>query len=83
MTPWTWWAGELDDDVYALAEATTKEEVIRRASIGMKPSDQFRIVEARSSEAMKYEGQDFVPFLRTRNEEIVTIGPVAVKGGAA
>lgn len=78
MTPWTWFAGNLDDDVYDLAESGTREKVIATAldaSTGwLKPGDQFRIVEARSSTAKKYEGSDFVPFLRTRNEEIVTVG---------
>lgn len=78
MTPWTWFAGNLDDDVYDLAEAETREKVIEAAldaSTGwLKPGDQFRIVEARSSTAHKFEGSDFVPFLRTRNEEIITVG---------
>lgn len=78
MTPWTWFAGNLDDDVYDLAEADTREKVIAAAldaSTGwLKPGDQFRIIEARSSTAKKYEGSDFVPFLRTRNEEIITVG---------
>ena len=77
MTPWTWFAGNLDDDVYDLAEADTREKVIAAAldaSTGwLKPGDQFRIIEARSSTAMKYEGSNFVPFLRTRNSEIVTV----------
>ncbi|MBK0020922.1 hypothetical protein IAE29_03270 [Ochrobactrum sp. S46] len=78
MTPWTWFAGNLDDDVYDLAEADSREKVIAvalDASTGwLKPGDQFRIVEARSSTAKKYEGSDFVPFLRTRNEEFITVG---------
>lgn len=80
MTPWTWFAGNIDDDVYDLAEADTREKVIASAldaSTGwLKSGDQFRIVEARSSTAKKYEGSDFVPFLRARNEEIITVeGP--------
>lgn len=75
MTPWGWWAGELDDDVYNLAgDEPTREAVIKAASSGMKPGDQFRIVEARSSTDQRYEGSDFVPFLRTRNKEIITVG---------
>ena len=77
MTPWTWFAGNLDDDVYDLAEADSREKVIAAAldaSTGwLKPGDQLRIVEARSSTAKKYEGSDFVPFLRTRNAEIITV----------
>lgn len=80
MTPWAWWAGEIDDDVYSLAmEEPTREAAIREASRLLRPGDQFRIVEARSSTDRRYEGSDFVPFLRTRNNEIVTVGPVKVK----
>ncbi|KAB2680526.1 hypothetical protein [Brucella tritici] len=78
MTPWTWYAGHLDDDVYDLAEATTREKVIEAAleevTGWLNPGDRFRIIEARSSDAKKYEGADFVPFLRTRNAEIIEIG---------
>lgn len=78
MTPWTWFAGNLDDDVYDLAEADTREKAIEAAldaSTGwLKPGGQFRIIEARSSTAQKYEGSDFVPFLRTRNSEIIPVG---------
>lgn len=81
MTPWAWWAGEIDDDVYALAEGNSREEVIRVASQGMKRGDRFRIVEARSSTDARYEGADFVPFLRIRNFEVVTVGPVPDNGG--
>jgi len=79
MTPWRWWAGELDDDVYNLAgDEPTREAVIRLACHSLKPGDQFRIIEARSSSDRKYEGSDFVPFLRVRNAEIITVGPVKV-----
>lgn len=76
MTPWTWWAGEIDDDTYGLAEAATREDAIREASQGLKPGDKFQIVEARASTAAQHDGSDCVPFLRTRNHEIITVGPV-------
>lgn len=85
MTPWRWWAGELDEDVYDLVEdCATREEVIQAASRQLSPGDQFRIVEARASEDRRYEGSDFVPFLRTRNKEVITVGPVlaATEGSA-
>ena len=79
MMPWRWWAGELDDDVYNLAgDEPTREAVIKVARYGLKPGDQFRIVEARASSDRRYEGSDFVPFLRTRNAEIITVGHVEV-----
>lgn len=73
MTPWTWHAGHLDDDIYDLAEEPTRERVIEVASLYLAVGDQFRIIEARSSTNAKYEGADFVPFLRTRNAEIITV----------
>ncbi len=83
MTPWTWFAGNLDDDVYDLAEADNREKVIEVASRQLPPGDQFRIVEARSSTAKKYEGSDFVPFLRTRNQEVITVEDCRHLGGDA
>lgn len=75
MTPWRWWAGELDDDCYGLAgDEPTREAVVQRACRELKPGDQFRIIEARSSTDARYEGADFVPFLRTRNKEVITVG---------
>lgn len=53
------------------ADAPTREAAIERASQQLNVGDQFQIIEARSSDAQKYEGSDFVPFLRTRNHEIV------------
>jgi hypothetical protein len=84
MTRWEWWAGDIDEDDYGLEGACpTREDVIRRVSRYMKPGDQFRIIEARSSTDRRYEGSDLVPFLRTRNKEIITVGPVAVEAGEA
>lgn len=80
MTPWSWWAGELDADAYDLAaEEKTREAAIQVASRQLKPGEQFQIIEARSSTDAKYEGADLVPFLRTRNHEIITVGPMTAK----
>jgi len=73
VTPWTWFAGELGEDVYELAEENTREKVIETAMRHLSVGDQFRIIEARSSTAKKYDGSDFVPFLRTRNAEIIEV----------
>lgn len=73
MTPWTWFAGEIDEDVYDLAEGDSREKVIEAAMKHLSVGDQFRIIEARSSIAKKYEGSDFIPFLRTRNAEIIEV----------
>lgn len=78
MTPWSWWAGDLGADAYGLAcDDKTRDAAIQVASRQLKPGEKFQIIEARSSTAAKYEGADFVPFLRTRNHEIITVGPVA------
>lgn len=83
MTPWQWWAGELDNPTYDLAgDCATREDVIREAIRFLKPGEQFRIVEARSSEDRRYEGSDHIPFLRTRNNEIITVGPIAAQPSA-
>jgi len=89
MTPWSWYAGEIGEDTYDLAaDAPTREAAIEQASQQLNVGDQFQIIEARSSDAQKYEGSDFVPFLRTRNHEIVSVwgdtcsvGRQALKGG--
>lgn len=74
MTPWRWWAGHIGEEFYDIAEASSREEVIAAAEREIGPGDTFEIIEARSSEAAKYEGSDFVPFLRTRYHEIHTVG---------
>lgn len=89
MKPWYWYAGEIGEDTYELAsDAPTREAAIEQASQHLSVGDQFQIIEARSSDAQKYECSDFVPFLRTRNHEIVSVcgdtgsdGRQALKGG--
>jgi hypothetical protein len=76
MTPWSWWAGDPDEDAYDLAcDCPTREAAIREALRMVAPGGQFQVIEARSSEAAEHEGSDLVPFLRTRNHEILTAGP--------
>ncbi|EJL21935.1 hypothetical protein [Novosphingobium sp. AP12] len=76
MTPWRWWAGHVGEESYDIAEEASREAVIAAAERELGPGDTFEIIEARSSEAAEYEGSDFVPFLRTRNHEIRTVGQV-------
>lgn len=71
-TDWEWFAGVVGDESYALAGGCkTREEAIadglREAALG----DEIEIVEARSSTDMRYEGADVVPFVRTRNHEVI------------
>ena len=82
MTPWSWWAGELDAETYDLAcDVPTREAAVVEASRQLKSGDTFQIIEARSSEDRRHEGSDLVPFLRTRNHEIITVGPVVASAG--
>lgn len=73
MSPWSWFAGEPDMESYGLAEEASREAVIAAALKDLEPGDVFEIIEARSSDAKKYEGSDFIPFLRTRNHEVFTV----------
>lgn len=80
MTPWSWWAGEIGEDCYDLAcECKTREEAIQQALRRVSVGERFNIVEARSSEAKEHEGSDLVPFLRTRNAEVLTAGPTLLR----
>ncbi len=77
MTPWLWFWLERGDgeDGGWQGERATREQVIREAQRELPVGASFRIVEARSSTAARYEGADCVPFLRTRNHETLTNGP--------
>jgi hypothetical protein len=73
MTPWRWWVGHFEEiECY---EGYSNEVASRDEAIawGKKewPGQLFYIIEARSSEAMQHEGADIVPFLRTRNKELI------------
>lgn len=77
MTPWQWhwmeeggcdygdWGGEHD----------TRDQAVRDACRELPAGTRFHVIEARSSTAEKYEGADCVPFLRTRNKELLVNGP--------
>lgn len=83
MTPWRWYAGIPGEDNYDLAwDCASRDEVIREAVRELEPGDTFQIIEARASEAAEHEGSDCVPFLRTRNHEVLTVGPALAKQGS-
>lgn len=75
-TDWAWWAGIVGDESYALAcECKSRDEAIREA-LRNAPDDEdceIEIIEARSSNARKYESGDYdvIPFTHTRNHEII------------
>lgn len=77
MTPWRWFAGDVDDHVYSLAcDCLSRDEAIRQAVRRLRTGELFQIIEARSTEDVRAIGrEDYVPFLRTRNHEVLTAGP--------
>lgn len=85
MTDWEWFAGDYgsveNEGVYPAGPFPTKTEAIAELqSIGIEPIDgkqMIYVIEARSSTAMRYEGEEVVPFLRTRNKELIELGPRA------
>jgi len=76
MTPWFWWWLEEGDDEDGgwRGERSTREAVVAEAQRELTAGTPFYVMEARSSEAIKYEGADCVPFLRTRNKERLIAG---------
>lgn len=81
MTPWQWWAADEDDACcgeWNMGEFSSRAEAIAGANRELPPGTPFRIIEARSSESLQYEGADIVPFLRSRNQERLVTGPRAV-----
>ena len=79
MTPWAWYWKSEGDDSYG-EECSSREAVIAAAHREVDPGATFEIVEARMSESLKYEGDDFIPFLRSRNHEVLT-APEPTGGG--
>lgn len=74
MTPLSWYAGEVDEFAYDLAcDEPSREAAINTVVAQLEVGDQFQIIESRSSEAKRYEGDDITPFLRTRNHELITV----------
>lgn len=71
MSPWAWYWKHADDEAYG-EECATREAVIAAAHREVQPGELFEIIEARMSEAVEHEWSDVVPFLRSRNHEILT-----------
>lgn len=72
MTGWEWWAGHLDEPIYDIAGGcASRADVIAQARENIGDRETFRIIEARSSTSLKFEADDFVPFMQTRNAEII------------
>lgn len=79
MTPWRWWWLEEGDEPQGgwQGDCDTREDAIANAQRELPRGARFYVMEARSSEDMRYEGSECVPFLRTRGKELLTNGPVA------
>lgn len=68
MSAWGWfWGGYDDEPMYG--EFTSREEAIADAEGNLPPGEPFKVIEARTSSAKRYEGSDLIPFLRVRNGE--------------
>ena len=78
---WKWYAcpeGETDEFAY---ESDTREAAIAAIAKDFPPETVIEVVEARMSSARRYEGDDFVPFIATRNAEKLTLGAREVCNG--
>jgi hypothetical protein len=76
MSPWEWYAGSPGEYSYNIVcGEPSREAVIRAALREISTGDTFQIIEARSSTSVKHEGSDCVPFLRTRNHEVLVADP--------
>lgn len=69
---WEWWAGIVGEPIYNVAGGCkSREDVIREALANVSADEEIQIIEAQMSTARKYEDSDEVPFIRTRNHEII------------
>lgn len=85
MTGWEWFAGGYGDveydGVYPAGGCATKDDAIAElARQGIEPVDGrqlFYVIEARSSTAKRhYVDPEVIPFVRTRNHELLDLGEV-------
>jgi len=73
-TDWHWWAGVVGEWSYDLAcETSSRDAAITEALRHASDGDIVQVVEAQMSTAAKYDGHDEIPFVRTRNREIVGV----------
>lgn len=82
MTPWRWWWLEEGGDEHGgwCGDCATREDAIASARRELGHGASFFVMEARSSSAAEYEGSDCVPFLRTRNRELLVSGVRSLSG---
>ena len=73
MSGWAWWGWRcLAMKTYDLAtDCATREDAVREALRNVGPNEVIQVIEAKVSTAKRYEGADFVPFIGTRNHEII------------
>lgn len=72
MSPWFWYWKVADDESYG-EECSSRDAVIASAHRELQPGEEFEIIEARMSDAKVHEGSDFIPFIRSRNHERLTV----------
>lgn len=79
MTLWEWWAGDAEnvdcEGCYESGPHPTREAAIAAGRDEKWGGDYFSIIEARSSSASKHDELEVVPFLRTRNFELIDNDP--------
>lgn len=77
---WEWWAGDIGEQCYSLGHGDNRDDVIRQGMRETRAGESFQIIEAQSSTAKRYSygDEEFVPFVRTRNHEIIINGPKEV-----
>lgn len=82
MTRWEWFAGSYADveyeGVYSSGGFACRDDaIVELARQGIEALDGqllFYVIEARSSTAMRHEGADVVPFVRSRNLQLLDLG---------
>lgn len=75
---WEWQVGRLDaDNHYDIGCGNSREDAIRMGMAAVDYGESFQIIEAISADEDHPEwSEDWVPFLETRNHEIITKGAV-------
>lgn len=72
---WRWYACLEGEETEYGFESKSRDEALAEISREFGPFKSVSIVEAQLSTAAKYEGADFVPFIRERNHETTETHP--------
>ena len=72
---WRWYACLPGEEQEYGFESKSREDALAAISAEFGPFKEVKLVEAVMSSAQKYEGADFVPFIRERNHETTETEP--------